>query len=404
MLTPAQSQAVQEVFAGAREAGARIDQISEVQVTESFSGTKDNPVSIGDRVTVTVRVGEGGRLLPRREDAKPTDPDALSLLRIEVAPQIMFDGSGNPHTVYVAHARLIDVKKDRIIDVGRSGPTTEESEALQAGRPYNEYITDPAYRDASMSSEAQTRQEAVKQALGGIDLGVAGSSTPAQDGPPSEGPNKKWIAAAAAVVALGIGGVVLSQSGGDAPTEPAAAESDEPAVSSEPTPEESQSAAAADTGVAEEIGLVPGGVLRIDGMFEAGRCGGNPFESRLVLRDNGDHIGLQQLRPGGPPQESSGYPLKDGETIVLFDHGTNYDEMYVLQAGNRNGVLVGVDFYGPEGSIPDVGAFPRIENILGRDGFAQDVVNGGVPRNRFLESPLFPGPTQICDLDLTFNY
>jgi hypothetical protein len=92
-------------------------------------------------------------------------------------------------------------------------------------------------------------------------------------------------------------------------------------------------------------------------------------------------------------------------TIVLFDHGDNYDEMYLLQAGSRSGRLVGVNFYGAEGTLPTVADLPRLEDILARNGFARDVIDGGPPRNRFLESSPFPAPpSQYCDLDLTGRY
>lgn len=388
--------AVQEVYAGAQEAGARIAGISEVEVTDALAGDKDNPTKIGDRVKVTVRVAEGGRLLPRRGDAKPTDPPAVSLLIIESSPQVMLDSNGDPQTVFVTHARLVDVATQRVVDTGRSGPTSEETAQAQDGRPYHEYMNDPGYVDTSISSEAQTREDSVKQAMGRIDLGNAGSSGKGR---------KKVIAAGAAatVVALGIAGIALSGPG-DAPAEKESttaqidAEPSEPAPSPEPTE-------AATTDVTTQIGLAPGNDLRINGTFEPGRCGGSPFQSRLVMSDNGDHIGMEQIHPGGARQESSGYALSDGETIVLFDHGDNYDEMYILQAGNKSGTLVGVNFYGDEGILPTAQDIPRLEDILAENGFARDVIDGGPPRNQFLEMPVFPGPaSDLCDLELTFRY
>ena len=395
-----QSQSVQEVYAGAQSGGMRIAGISDVEVTDALEGSKDNPVKVGDRVKVTVRVAEDGRLLPRREDAKPTDPPAVSLLIIESTPSTLFDTDGNPHTVFVAHARLVDVATTRVVDTGRSGPTTEEAAALQAGRPYHEYMNDPEYVDTSMSSEAQTRQDAVEQAVGRIDLSKAGSS--------SKGKKSKVIAAAAAtVVVLGVGGIALSNSGDAPETNAAPSQSEEPdesaQASAEPTDAAPTEAAAPD--IATELGLVDGGTLRLEGMFEPGRCGGSPFQSELVLSDEGDHIGLAQIQPGGVRQESSGYPLTDGTTLVLFDHGDNYDEMYIIQPGSQAGSLVGVNFYGDEGTIPDVDALPQLEDLLAANGFARDVIDGGPPRNRFLESSPFPGPpSDYCDLDLILTY
>lgn len=374
----------------------RIAGISDVEVTDTLEGSKDNPVKVGDRVKVTVRVAQDGRLLPRREDAKPTDPPAVSLLIIESSPQVMFDTDGNSHTVFVAHARLVDVATRRVVDTGRSGPTSEESAALQAGRPHHEYMNDPEYVETSISSEAQTRQDAVEQAVGRIDLSNAGSS--------SKGKKAKVIAAAAAtVVVVGVAGIALSNSG-DAPAAGAApSQSDEPDDPSQAPSEEPTEAAAPD--VATELGLVSGGKLRMEGTFQPGRCGGSPFQARLVLSDEGDYIGLAQVQPGGARQESSGYPLSDGTTLVLFDHGDTYDEIYILQPGDEAGVLTGVNFYGGEGSLPDVDALPRLEDILVENGFAAQVIDGGPPRNRFLGSSPFPGPpSQYCDLDLEFRY
>lgn len=79
--------------------------------------------------------------------------------------------------------------------------------------------------------------------------------------------------------------------------------------------------------------------------------------------------------------------------------------MYILQAGNKSGTLVGVNFYGDEGILPTAQDIPRLEDILAENGFARDVIDGGPPRNQFLEMPVFPGPaSDLCDLELTFRY
>ena len=156
-----------------------------------------------------MRVAEGGCLLPRRENAGPKDPPAVSLLRIDSYPDVRFDADGEPHVVWVAFARLIDVGTQRVIDTARSGPTTEESAALQGGRTYEEYMNDPEYRDASISSEAGSREGAVRQAMSRIEVGKACR------------PNRKKVVAAAvgvAVVGLGVVGVALASSGDDEPS------------------------------------------------------------------------------------------------------------------------------------------------------------------------------------------
>jgi hypothetical protein len=211
-----------------------------------------------------------------------------------------------------------------------------------------------------------------------------------------------WAGAALVAILIGVGVITLTGGGDTSGTD--VQPSVQPTISAEPTPPSEPSAPAA-TDITTEIGLAPGNDVRITGRFEPGRCGGSPFQSELVLSDEGDHLALEQLRAGGAGQQSSGYALSDDMTIVLFDHGDNYDEMYLLQAGSKSGRLVGVNFYGAEGTLPTVADLPQLEDILTQNGFARDVIDGGPPRNRFLESSPFPAPlSQYCDLDLTGRY
>jgi len=70
-------------------------------------------------------------------------------------------------------------------------------------------MNDPEYRDASISSEAGSREGAVRQAMSRIEVGKACR------------PNRKKVVAAAvgvAVVGLGVVGVALASSGDDEPS------------------------------------------------------------------------------------------------------------------------------------------------------------------------------------------
>lgn len=246
-LTPEQAKAVQEVFAGAQQAGSRIAGISETEVSGVLGGSKDAPVVIGQRVLVTVRVAEGGCLLPRRENAGPKDPPAVSLLRIDSYPDVMFDPDGTPHVVWVAFARIIDVGTQRVIDTGRSGPTTEESAALQGGRTYEEYMNDPEYREASISAEAGSREEAVRQAMSRIEVGKECR------------PNRKKVVAAAvgvAVVGLGVVGIALATSGEDEPSAQGPTVTGSASPSASPTTPSSPSPTPEVTTLSQEIGLL----------------------------------------------------------------------------------------------------------------------------------------------------
>lgn len=316
-LTPAQAQATQQVYAGALDAGLRIAGISEVKVSEELAGSKDAPVAIGQNVSVTVRVGEGGRLLPRREDARPTDPPAVSTLRIDVSPDIIFDTDGEPHTVFVAHAFLIDAGTNRVIDSGRSGPTTEEVEAAQGGRPIHEYGNDPEYVDGTIEAEAQSAQDAVAQALGRVDLGSAGSSR-----------KKKVIAAAAgaAVVAIGVTAGVLAAGGNETPNAPT--ESQENAAAQD----ESASPSATVPADAETF-VLSGDVLELIFSKGKGTCSSFPssFNATLGANQRGDRVTLVQ---DGTGQRTTGTVTPEGQLVTEGDT-SGHTEIYQLQLDGK---------------------------------------------------------------------
>ena len=197
------------MFAGSQEAGSRIAGISEVEVSDVLAGSKGAPVVIGQRVLVTVRVAEGGCLLPRRENAGPKDPPAVSLLRIDSYPDVMFDVDGTSHVAWVAFARIIDVGTQRVIDTGRSGPTTEESAAL-AGRPH--------VRGVHERPRIPGRQHLLR----GREQGGSGPSSDVADrsgeGVPPEPEEGGGRGSRCAVVGLGVVGVALASSGDDEPS------------------------------------------------------------------------------------------------------------------------------------------------------------------------------------------
>lgn len=385
-LTPEQAKAVQEVFAGAQEAGSRIAGISEAEVSDVLGGSKDAPVVIGQRVLVTVRVAEGGCLLPRRENAGPKDPPAVSLLRIDSYPDVKFDADGEPHVVWVAFARIIDVGTQRVIDSSRSGPTTEESAALQGGRPYEEYMNDAEYLDASISAEAGSREEAVRQAMSRIEVG--------KECRPSR---KKLVAAAVgvAVVSLGVVGITLASSGEDEPSAQGPTVTGSVSPSASPTTAPSPSPTVEVTTLSQEIGLVPGGELGGSAIFTAGACGGNDFGSDVTLRDDGGgRLTFEQQQPLGGGQVTKGGELSDGDTLVFIDDEAGYDEMYILQAGSKRNSLTGFNLYGPDGALPDHEDLPEVDRILTTD-FPKKHTGPA------LSARLGDTAVEVCDLGVT---
>lgn len=227
---------VQAAYAGAQDAGLRIAGIAEVESETVSAGSRDAPVELGERITVTVREAGDGRLLPRRGDASSDDPAATALLRIEVAPTMLFDDDHEPQLVWVAHARRIDVATSRIVATGASGPLDAELTAWEAGRPYHEYMNDPTYRSAVVEAHARDPRTAVAQAI--ERLGPASTSGP----PPTRRHRAVALVAAAAVLAVGavVAAVALTADEAAAPTmttPPATATS--PPTSASPAPTES---------------------------------------------------------------------------------------------------------------------------------------------------------------------
>ena len=159
---------LQEIYEGADEAGMRIAGISQIdRIEDAMAGSKANPVKIGKAVTITLRVGADGSLLPRRGDS---DEAATSILRIDVRPGVEFDSDGEAHVVWNAHASQIDTATARITDTGRAGPTSEEWKAKVDGRPDHEVGNDPDFQDWVVESMPDSPGEAVRQALGGIGV------------------------------------------------------------------------------------------------------------------------------------------------------------------------------------------------------------------------------------------
>ncbi len=160
-----QRAAEQQVLAGAQDAGVKIAGLSTTTEFERvLAGSKDAPVEIGEKITITARVGEDGTLLPRDGEAPP----ATSILTIEVIPSVEFDSDGDPHVVWNAYTRQVDVETGTVIATSRSGLSTAELEELQGGRTEAEYGNDPDYKDAVLEKLARSRADAVTRALGQI--------------------------------------------------------------------------------------------------------------------------------------------------------------------------------------------------------------------------------------------
>jgi hypothetical protein len=165
-VTPEQRAAEREIHAGAEKSGVRIAGLTSVdEHVDSFAGHKDNPVKIGQKTTVRVRVAEDGTLLPRIEDSDASTPPATSILTIQVIPSVEFDSNGDSHVVWNGYARQVDVATTRVFATDRSGPSGAKEKALQSGRPLSEYGNDPAYKDGMLEDMAKSPAEAVTQAL-----------------------------------------------------------------------------------------------------------------------------------------------------------------------------------------------------------------------------------------------
>lgn len=161
-----QSSVLQEIYAGAEDAGLRIVGIAKIEI-------EPNDSAPGDHFTLTVRVGESGRLLPGRGDS---DEEATSLLRVEVYQHTLEDSSGDRHHVWKSYARQVDVGKGRLFEASESGPTAEEVHESQAGRPAHEYLDDSEFMDETLGQSASTAAEAVRQALLPLSDGSGGLS------------------------------------------------------------------------------------------------------------------------------------------------------------------------------------------------------------------------------------
>ncbi|MGB7859564.1 MAG: hypothetical protein WBM90_03625 [Acidimicrobiia bacterium] len=159
-----QSSILQEIYSGAEDAGLQIVGISEIEI-------EPNESAPGDRFTLTVRVGESGRLLPRRGDTEDT---ATSLLRLEVYQHTLEDSSGDMHHVWKSYARQVDIGKGRLFETAASGPTAEQIDEYRAGRPAHEYLDDPEFIDETLARSASTPSEAVRQALLPLSDGSGG--------------------------------------------------------------------------------------------------------------------------------------------------------------------------------------------------------------------------------------
>ncbi|MGB8362487.1 MAG: hypothetical protein WCE80_13910 [Acidimicrobiia bacterium] len=155
---------LQEIYSGAEDAGLRIVGISQIEIGPNDSAP-------GDRFTLTVRVGDSGRLLPRRGDS---DEVATSLLRLEVYQHTLEDSSGDRHHVWKSYARQVDVGKGRLFETSASGSTAEQVDEYQAGRPAHEYLDDPEFMDETLAHSASTPTEAVRQALLPLSDGSGG--------------------------------------------------------------------------------------------------------------------------------------------------------------------------------------------------------------------------------------
>jgi hypothetical protein len=168
--TPEQRAFLQEVYAGADQAGVKIAGIAKIQrVEDAEVGAKDAPVKIGQTGSVTVRVGKDGELLPPQGFS---DEAATSVLQIDVHADVVWDSSGDAHVRYIAYAKQNDTATARQMENSRSGPSTSEWEDRMAGRPDHEAYNDPEFKDWVVESMPDSPAEAVRQALAPLVAGA----------------------------------------------------------------------------------------------------------------------------------------------------------------------------------------------------------------------------------------
>lgn len=213
IVTAEQRAAERQIHAGAEGAGVRIAGLTDLdEHVDSFAGHKDNPVKIGQKTTVRVRVAEDGTLLPRIEDSDASTAPATSILTIQVIPSIEFDSNGDAHTVWNGYARQVDVATTRVFAADRSGPSGAKEKALQAGRPLHEYGNDPVYKQGMLEDMARSPAEAVTQALTPLvgangKLKIGREDRPGRNRPRSGAKNPRLVAAVG--VPIVIAGIVI---------------------------------------------------------------------------------------------------------------------------------------------------------------------------------------------------
>ncbi len=115
--------AEQKICQGAQDGGLKILGLTSTGEHEAvLAGSKDAPVEVGARTSLSVRVAEDGTPLPRRENSDASTPDAASILEIEVIPSVERDASGQDQIVWNAYVTQTDVATGRVIVTSRSTP------------------------------------------------------------------------------------------------------------------------------------------------------------------------------------------------------------------------------------------------------------------------------------------
>lgn len=369
-ITAAQRVAEREVYAGAQDAGVKIAGLAEVTVYEdSFAGSKAEPVLIGQKISVTVRVAADGSLLPRRENSDDSTPPATSILTIDVIPSVEFDSGGDPHVIWNGHASQVDVGNARVITSSLSGPSRDEADALEGNRQALEYANDPKYIDGILGLHATTRAEAVAQALG--PLASSGRMNVGEaDRPPARRPStnrRTKVVAAVAVAAAGTFGVVSltgDSTPPDAAVEPvieaSADESEAEATEDETTEVEGD---AAEVEPSDETPVDPppatetesGDTSPAPGTYEItarvdGPCGSYDVFLRMILFLNGQITIDQLLTAGGNAFQSASGRWGPGIAVGQTFQPDLFEVWVVLMVSDA---LTIYNIYGPSAGALD---------------------------------------------------
>lgn len=228
-ITPEMRELQQQVYEGAQSEGFQLPGRSEWSNFETqLAGSKDTAgADIGMSGEMYVPVGEDGRLVNPAAHRAPGDPPSTHLLKIHITPFVEFGDDGDvAHIRWIASVSVIELTKNRMV-IADDSADEQAIKAMQAGRPYLEYMNDPEYREARLGFHHDNPRDAVSAALrkissgGAINLPPAPATRAPAAAPPATEPAESprppllLIGALGAAIAAVIAFFVFAGGGGD---------------------------------------------------------------------------------------------------------------------------------------------------------------------------------------------